>query len=154
MARIGDARNLSFITSESVDLVISHPPYFNAVRISEISGDLSRFGDEEYNDFLREMYKVFAELRRVLKEDRVLVVVTGDVVRKIEGVTQLLPLHVDYVNMLREMGFVLWNVFIYETKIRQSQGKPTMGSYPYPHKLLAQIAHNYVLIFRKHSVGH
>jgi hypothetical protein len=26
-----------------------------------------------------------------------------------------------------------------------------MGSYPYPHKIFSQFAHNYVLVFRKTS---
>lgn len=147
--KIGDARDLGFIPDESVHLIITHPPYFNAVRTSETEGDLSHFEDTEYSIFLNEMDKVFSELERVLKEGRVLVIVTGDIIRKINGITQQLPIHADYINMILKKEFVLWNVFIYETKIRKSGGKPTMGSYPFPHKLFSQIAHNYVLVFRK-----
>jgi site-specific DNA-methyltransferase (adenine-specific) len=144
-----DARHMTSIDDESIHLVVTHPPYWNAVRISDRVDDLSNVGDESYEEFLGEMDKVFTQLHRVLQPDRVLAIVTGDVMRKVNGVTQLFPLHADYIHRLRPLGFVLWDLFIWETKIRLSGGKPMMGSYPYPHKLFSQFAHNYVLIFRK-----
>jgi len=149
LVKQGDARSLNFIEDESIDLIVTHPPYFNVVKTSDSKGDLSHFKDSEYQLFLGEMGKVYDEFKRVLKEDRVAVIVTGDVIKKIDGITQQLCLHSDYINMMLNRNFILWNIYIYETKIRKSAGKPTMGSYPYPHKLFSQIAHNYVLVFRK-----
>ena len=145
--RVGDARNLSFIEDESIHLVIAHPPYWNAVRTSNQPNDLSNISS--YQDFLDEMEKVLKEIRRVLQKDRVFLIFTGDVRKKIQGVTRIAPLHADYIKMGENMGFHLWDVFIVETKIRQSGGKPTMGSYPFPTKLFAEFAHNYCLVFRK-----
>lgn len=142
-----DARTMQGIPNDSVQLVVTHPPYWNAVQISNLPNDLSSVND--YSAFLREMTRVFEQVRRVLEPDRVFALVTGDVMRKVDEVTQLFPLHADYIQILRGMGFVLWDLFIWETKIRLSSGKPMMGSYPYPHKLFSQFAHNYVLVFRK-----
>lgn len=145
----GDARNLSFIRDNMIDLVVLHPPYFNAIKISNLRNDLSNFENNQYSQFLDEMKKVFSELWRVLKKDRVLAVFTGDMMRKINGETKTFPIHSDYIQILTNMGFVLWDIFIVETKIKKKAGKPMMGSYPYPHKLFSQFAHNYLLIFRK-----
>ncbi len=45
-AKVGDARDLSFLADESFDLVVTHPPYMNIIRYSEgkIAGDLSNIG--------------------------------------------------------------------------------------------------------------
>ena len=145
----GDARDLSFLPDECVHLVIAHPPYWNVVKTSSLSRDLSNIDD--YNAFLKEMEKVFEEAYRVLHPDRVLAVFTGDVLRRVNNVTQLYPLHSDYIQIARKVGFRLWDIFIVETKIRMSGGKPMMGSYPYPHKLFSEFAHNYLLIFRKNK---
>lgn len=145
----GDARDVSFISDDSVQLIVTHPPYWNAVRISSLEDDLSNVSNEDYALFLANMRLVFQEMHRVLEPDRVAAVVTGDVMRRVNGVTQLHPLHADYIFIARDTGFVLWDLFIWETKIRESGGKPMMGSYPYPHKLFSQFAHNYILIFRK-----
>lgn len=145
----GDARNLSFIDDDTIDLIILHPPYFNAIKISHLKDDLSNFENGQYDAFLNEMKKVFSEMRRVLKNDRVLAIFTGDVMRKVDGETKIFPLHSDYIQILADMGFSLWDTFIVEIKIKKKGGKPMMGSYPYPHKLFSQFAHNYLLIFRK-----
>lgn len=147
----GDARNMSFLDSESIDLIITHPPYWNAVKTSDIKEDLANFKDTEYLLFLQEMEKVFKEMHRVLKPERVCAVFTGDVLRRVNGVTKLYPIHADYIQIAEESGFRLWDIFIVETKIRKSGGKPMMGSYPYPHKLFSEFAHNYLLIFRKNE---
>jgi len=116
---------------------------------SELDDDLSNVGDDQYDYFLSEMGKVLDQFRRVLKPDRVAVIVIGDVMRKVNGITQLFPIHSDFIQLMKERGFVTWDIFIWETKIRKSGGKPLMGSYPYPHKLFSQFAHNYVLVFRR-----
>ena len=147
--RLDDARKMQMVEDNSIDLIVTHPPYWNAVRISELNDDLSNVGDDQYNYFLSEMGKVFDQFRRVLRPDRVAVIVIGDVMRKVNDITQLFPIHSDFIQLMKDRGFVTWDIFIWETKIRKSGGKPVMGSYPYPHKLFSQFAHNYVLVFRK-----
>jgi len=146
----GDARNLSIIKDNSVQLIVTHPPYWNAVRISELPEDLSNSGDEDYSIFLNNMKESLKEMYRVLEPERVAAIVIGDVMRKVNGVTQLFPLHADIIKLAQETGFILWDIYIWETKMRNSGGMPMMGSYPYPQKIFSQFAHNYVLILRKH----
>lgn len=144
-----DARKLAFVESSSVQLVVTHPPYWNCVRISEQADDLSNCDNESYEDFLDELQQCTRELFRVLQPDRVCAVMLGDVMRRVGGVTRLFPLHADFIRKAVEIGFIPWDIFIVETKMRDSGGMPMMGSYPYPHKLFSQFAHNYIVVLRK-----
>jgi len=74
----GDARRLDLIPSESVDLIATHPPYFNIIRYSveRVEGDLSRARSfEEYLSWMRDIAR---ECYRVLKPGKHLAVLIGD----------------------------------------------------------------------------
>ncbi len=75
----GDARNLNRIEDESVDLVATHPPYFNIIKYGKegrVDGDLSKARSlEEYLKWMREVAK---ETYRVLKPGRYCAVLIGD----------------------------------------------------------------------------
>ncbi len=74
--RKGDARNLHFISDNSIDLICTHPPYANIIKYSEdIPEDLSLLA---VKDFLGEMEKVAAESYRVLKKDKFCAVLMGE----------------------------------------------------------------------------
>ena len=62
----GDARNLSPIADDSIDLICTHPPYANIIHYSEdIVDDMSLMS---MKDFLLEIGKVADECYRVLKK--------------------------------------------------------------------------------------
>jgi len=66
--KVADARELSFLKHNSVDLICSHPPYANIIKYSETTeGDLSHL---DVDDFLAEMQTVAKECFRVLKKGR------------------------------------------------------------------------------------
>jgi SAM-dependent methyltransferase len=74
----GDARNLSLINDETVDLIATHPPYAGIIKYSKgrkIEGDLSRLSLERY---LEGMRRVAAECFRVLKPGRFCAILVGD----------------------------------------------------------------------------
>jgi len=72
---VGDARNLSFLQDNSIDLICAHPPYANILHYTDTKeGDLSFFDIEE---FLKEMTKVAKESFRVLKPGRQCAVLIG-----------------------------------------------------------------------------
>ena len=66
---LGDFRKLEKIASDSIDLVLTHPPYLNIIRYSEASlaSDLSNIGS--LSRFLSEFEPAVKELYRVLKPD-------------------------------------------------------------------------------------
>lgn len=65
--RHGDARNLHFVATESIDFICTHPPYANIIKYSEnIENDLSHLN---VKDFLVQMKLVASESYRVLKNN-------------------------------------------------------------------------------------
>jgi len=144
-----DSRNLSKLKNDSIQLIVTHPPYWNCVKISDLETDISNCDNNSYEWFLGELKTIISECYRVLEPNRVASFMIGDVTRKVDGVTRLFPLHSDLINIGKDIGFNLWDIYVVETKMKSSGGMPMMGSYPYPQKLFSQFAHNYIIVFRK-----
>jgi DNA modification methylase len=99
----GDARNLDKIPNNSIDLVATHPPYFNIIRYGErgVEGDLSRAGSLE--EYLAMMRQVAKEIYRVLKPGGVLGILVGDTrVKK-----HYVPISHYVLLILLDVGFIL-----------------------------------------------
>ena len=73
-----DARNLSGVGDESVDFILTHPPYADIIKYSEgkLNNDLSNIHD--INKFVDEMEKVARELYRVLRKGKYCAILIGD----------------------------------------------------------------------------
>jgi len=75
----GDARDLKLIADESIDLIATHPPYFNIIKYGggeREPGDLSKTKDlEEYLEWMRMVAK---EFYRVLKPGKTCAILVGD----------------------------------------------------------------------------
>lgn len=112
--RIGDARNLSTVASNSVHLVVTSPPYWTLKKYEDRAGQL---GDvEEYEQFLDELDKVWAHCARVLVEGGRICCVVGDVCipRRKDGRHRVMPLHADIQVRSRNFGLdcltpILWH---------------------------------------------
>jgi len=102
-AIVGDARDLSFLCDESIDLVLTHPPYMNIVRYSDgrIAGDLSNISS--MRKFCDEIEKIASELFRVLKQDRYCAILMGDTRRG----RHFVPLAFNVMRRFLKVGFVL-----------------------------------------------
>jgi len=99
----GDARKLDKIPDNSIDMVATHPPYFNIIEYGEqrVKGDLSRTTSlEEYLTLFRQVAK---EIYRVLKPGGVLGILIGDTrVKK-----HYVPITHYALMTLLDVGFVL-----------------------------------------------
>ncbi|MCG8348839.1 MAG: site-specific DNA-methyltransferase [Chloroflexales bacterium] len=63
--KLGDARDLSWINDESVDLVVTSPPYWNLKKYKDESE--GQMGDiDDYETFLEELDKVWHQCAQVL----------------------------------------------------------------------------------------
>jgi len=75
----GDGRDLKLIADESIDLIATHPPYFNIIKYGggeREPGDLSKTKDlEEYLEWMR---MVAGECYRVLKPGKICAILVGD----------------------------------------------------------------------------
>lgn len=136
----GDARNLDFITNDSIDLICTHPPYADIIKYSDnIEEDLSRL---KIKDFLVEMKKVAQESYRVLKKDKFCAILMGDTRQK----GNMLPMSFDVMRIFEDVGFKLKELIIKEQHNCKATGYWKTNSIKYNFLL---IAHEYLFIFRK-----
>jgi len=138
--RVGDARDLSFLQNNSIDLICAHPPYANIIHYTdEKVGDLSFF---DIDDFLKEMSKVAKESFRVLKPGRQCAILVGDIRRK----KHVIPLGFKLINVYLNAGFKLRELVIKRQHNCKITGFWYEKSIKYNFLLLA---HEYLPIFEK-----
>jgi len=138
--QVGDARNLSALPDNSIDLICAHPPYAGIIRYStKIAGDLSMLSVQ---DFLTEMRKVAQESLRVLKPGGKCAILVGDA-RKSKHVV---PIGFQTIRVFLDAGFILRELVIK----RQHNCKTTGFWYTrsIQHNFLL-LAHEYLPIFEK-----
>ncbi len=134
----GDARNLSFIKAESIDLICMHPPYANIIRYSKnLNTDISLLPLEA---FLNEMYNVALESFRVLKPQKICAIMMGD----IRQYGNVIPLGFQVMNCFLKAGFQSKEIIIKE----QHNCKST-EYWSDKRRDFLMLAHEYIFIFSK-----
>jgi DNA modification methylase len=137
---VGDARDLSFLKSNSIELICAHPPYANIIHYTEHKkGDLSYF---DVDNFLKEMKRVAKESYRVLKPGRQCAILIGDM-RKYKHVV---PLGFKLINVYLDAGFKLKELVIKRQHNCKTTGFWYANSIKFNFLLLA---HEYLPIFEK-----
>jgi DNA modification methylase len=137
VVEVGDARSLP-LPGESVDSIITDPPYDGMIKYSDLPGDLSNL---DYESFLVEMEKAFREMHRVLKHDGYCVVFACDY--RVAAARKILPVHADFIQIARDIGFILFDIYIWRY-YRSGEYRP-LGRRPYQ----AMGTHAYILVFHK-----
>lgn len=110
-----DARDLNFIEPDSVQLVLTSPPYWTLKEYRESPGQLGALAD--YAAFLDQLDKVWQGCYRALVPGGRLVCVVGDVClsrRKNGGEHTVVPLHASIQEHCRSIGFsnlapIIWH---------------------------------------------
>ncbi len=137
---VGDARDLSFLQDNSIDLICAHPPYANILHYTDIKeGDLSFF---DIDEFLKEITKVAKESFRVLKPGKQCAILIGDTRRK----KHVIPLGFKLINVYLDAGFKLRELVIKRQHNCKTTGFWYANSIKYNFLLLA---HEYLPIFEK-----
>ncbi|MFX0211963.1 MAG: hypothetical protein ACFFDT_38665 [Candidatus Hodarchaeota archaeon] len=106
----GDARKLN-LQNEIADLIFIHFPYWNMVRYNEVFKTESNLADislMNYKDFLDSSEQIFEEMYRLLKPDRFLTILIGDMRKSRE----IIDLSADFSFLGRSNGFKLFDKVI------------------------------------------
>ncbi|MGM0365210.1 MAG: TRM11 family SAM-dependent methyltransferase [Actinomycetota bacterium] len=100
---IGDVRELNSIEDNSIDLIVTHPPYANIIKYSngQISGDLSNISSVD--KFCSELGKGIKEFYRVLKGNHYCAILIGDTRKR----KHYVPLSYFVMEVFLKNGFVL-----------------------------------------------
>lgn len=100
----GDARNLNEIEDESIDLIMTHPPYANIIKYSKdniIKDDLSSI--ESLEEYYKKFKKVIKEMHRTLKKGKYCAILIGDTRKK----GYQIPISFTIMQLFLKEGFVL-----------------------------------------------
>jgi DNA modification methylase len=147
-----DARNLlKFVKEDSVDIVITSPPYWNILteKRTADSKEIRQYGNEKndlgriahYEDFLKALKEIFEKVFLTLKKGKYCIVVVMDI-RK--GPT-FYPYHSDIANFMQEIGFIFDDFIIWDRRHEYNNMRP-LG---YPSVFRINRAHEFILIFQK-----
>ncbi len=145
----GDSyNNLKQLPSESVHLMVTSPPYYNA-------REYSQYGD--LNKYLEDMKKIIKECYRVLDNHKVFVFNVGDIFDNDNITTKSvwgdrrLPLGAYFIKIFEEEGFTFVDDFMWDKGEVQSE-RHKNGSTPYPFYQYPMNCYEHILIFHKHRL--
>lgn len=150
----GDARDLSWLANQSVHLVVTSPPYWTLKEYER--GNIKQMGDiENYESFLDELDKCWAECARVLVGGGRICCVVGDICvpRKKGGRHYVMPLHADIQVRARKLGLdvltpILWHKIANGATEATGNGAGFYGK-PYQPGAVVKNDIEYILFLRK-----
>ncbi len=130
---IGDSRKMIEVEDNSIDLVVTSPPYWH-IKDYGVEGQIG-YG-QSLHEYLKDLYRVWKECYRILKPGRRLVINIGDQFARsiIYGRYKVIPLHAEFISQCEDLGFDYMGSIIWQKKttMNTTGGANVMGSYPYP----------------------
>ena len=140
----GDARNMTSIADDAIDLIATHPPYLNIIKYGEkdVDGDLSAISN--LIKFCDEIEKVAKECYRVLKPGKYCAILIGDTRRR----RHYVPLAFSVMQRFLKAGFILK-----EDVIKVQHNCSTTRYWGAQERDFLLIMHEHLFIFRKLDTG-
>lgn len=145
---IGDSRAMDEVRDESVHLVVTSPPYFNA---KTYSGDFSGRDLGNINDYAlwkSEIQKVWKECFRVLQPGRKLFINIMNLPLKSSATDSFRTLNIvgHTVDLCEALGFIFKREIIWH---KTNGVRAHFGTYPYPGGIVLNNMHEQILEFQK-----
>ncbi|MGB9596614.1 MAG: DNA-methyltransferase [Candidatus Poribacteria bacterium] len=139
---------LKSMDTESISLMVTSPPYYNARNYSVWAN---------LDEYLKDMRSIIEESYRVLDNHRVFVFNVGDIfdndnlkTKSVWGKRRL-PLGAYFIRIFEEVGFTFVDDFIWDKGEVQSE-RHKNGSKPYPFYQYSMNCYEHILIFHKHRI--
>ena len=139
------------LKEESVDLVITSPPYWNILteKRSADKKEIRKYSDsnidlgniEDYYEFLKELKRAFNGVYKVLKVGKYCIVVVMDIRKK----AKFYPFHMDMTKIMEEIGFELDDIVIWDIQKEYNNMRP-LG---FPYVFRVNKVHEFILLFKK-----
>jgi len=150
---LGDSRSLK-LKPNSVHLVVTSPPYWTLKEYRDTEGQLGHL--EEYDEFLRELDKVWKRCSKALVPGGRLICVVGDVClsrRKNKGRHTVVPLHASIQEHCRKIGFdnlatIIWHKISNAGFEAEGNGSSFLGK-PYEPNAVIKNDIEFILMERK-----
>lgn len=148
-----DARDMSELKNESVQLMITSPPYFDLKDYNKNSNHENQIGSKRsYDEYIGKLDAVWKESIRVLCPDGKICIniipifLSGDETKFKRRVTKTVI--TDIENYMKSTGeMYLHSLFIWDKRkiVRFS----SFGSYPYPPNLFSTFPFEWIIVFSK-----
>ena len=152
---VGDSREMSRVDDDSVQLVVTSPPYPMIEMWDDLFSDLNSNipedlengdGQAAFNKMHQELEIVWDEISRVLVDGGIACINVGDATRKIDDSFRVFQNHSRIINAFEDLGFeplpeILWRKPV-------NSGAKFMGSGMLPPNAYVTLEHEYILVFR------
>ena len=151
---IGDSRKMAELDDESVQLVITSPPYWQL----KDYGNGSQIGfNDSYEDYINNLNLVWNECNRVLHKGCRLCINIGDQFARsvYYGRYKVIPIRTEIIKFCETIGFDYMGAIIWQkvTTCNTTGGATIMGSFPYPRNGIVKIDYEFILIFKKQGIS-
>lgn len=147
---IGSSANMKQIADNSVNLIITSPPYWT-LKDYDVEGQIGT-GSNSYDYYISELNKVWKECVRVLAPDGKICInimpflLTGKAARFERRETRIvlgdIEKFMDSTNCMFQFGLYIWD----KRKIARFS---SFGSYPYPPNIFSTYPYEWITVFSK-----
>ncbi len=147
---IDDSRDMSMVQNNSIQLVVTSPPYWQL----KDYGGVEQIGfNDSYEDYINNLNLVWKECYRVLENGCRLCVNIGDQFARAAyyGRYKIIPIRTEIIKFCETIGFDYMGAIIWQkvTTTNTSGGASIMGSYPYPRNGILKLDYEFILLFKK-----
>lgn len=136
---IKDARNMDEVTNNSIQLIVTSPPYFVGKPYGNMKGNLEYCNT--FEEYLTGLNDVWKECYRVLDSGCRICIVVADTWRQ-----PYIPLHSHIIQQMLKLfemdGIIIWDK-------NTTGGRTSWGSWRLPSNPYVRDRHEFILIFRK-----
>lgn len=146
----GDCRNMLQIRNESVQLIVTSPPYW---QLKDYGIDNQIGFNDSYETYINNLNLVWRECHRILTPGCRLCINIGDQFARAAyyGRYKVLPIHAEIIHFCEMIGFDYMGSIVWQkpTSMHTTGGQNVMGSFPYPRGGILKIDYEYILLFKK-----
>jgi site-specific DNA-methyltransferase (adenine-specific) len=147
---IGDSRKMEELSDNSIQLVVTSPPYWQL----KDYGSSQQIGfDHSYEDYINNLNLVWNECYRAIEPGCRLCVNIGDQFARsvYYGRYKIIPIRTEIIKFCEIIGFDYMGAIIWQkvTTCNTTGGATIMGSFPYPRNGIVKIDYEFILLFKK-----
>ena len=146
----GDSRRMTRVEDESVQLIVTSPPYW---QLKDYGQDGQIGFHDTYESYVNNLNLVWLECARVLQPGGRVGINVGDLFARAAwyGRYKVIPVRTEIVRFLETVGLDYMGTIIWRklTTCNTSGGASIMGSYPYPTNGVVKMDYESILLFKK-----
>ncbi len=146
----GDARSMSSIADEQVQLVVTSPPYW---QLKDYGSETQIGFDDTYEAYINNLNLVWSECYRTLQQGCGLCINIGDQFARAAyyGRYKVIPIRTEIIKFCETIGLDFMGSIVWQkvTTCNTSGGAVIMGSYPTPRNGIVKIDYEHILLFKK-----